>query len=446
MHSAPVSKIVWIVALEMMVAGCGGAAAPPAPRVAVVPASTPPAALAPTIAWPSEHWYFESLSQDGQRALIRRLDGPARGTLQTRVVDVDSGATLAEDTFPELGRLPAATLGRRPSETAELVGMLAAPAFGDDLVRGARLAGQFPFGSWGRLSASPTGSTMAFNAGDWLYLADKGGHVQRRLTSEAAYDPRFTPDGKHLIFRRANGMLDKASAKYELFVVPADGSAPPRVLGGTAGARDRFAIDAEGKAAVAVASQDPHIRTCVLSIAMKPPFAVKNFSAAPPASPLGLSFVPVTVTSTASPGRAILGDTLTRVSAAALAPRTNIGTSSAETSLKDISPMYSTPRPPSWRGEPPPPTATLVTLSGSRQAAGSRRRISATRERMSCGVNGLSTCRFAVDARKSRARALNAPPVMNTIRAACSRFAAATLSYRSTPDMLGIMTSDKMRS
>jgi len=277
MHPAAVSKNVWIAALGMMAAACGGAAASVAPRVGV-PASAPPAVVASAITGPSEHWYFEALSQDGQRALIRRLDGPARGTLQTRIVDVDSGATLAEDTFPELGRLPTATIGRRPSEIADLVGMLAAPAFGDDLVRGARFAGQFPFGSWGRLSASPTGSTMAFNAGDWLYLADRTGHVQRRLTSEAAYDPRFTPDGKHLIFRRANGMLDKASAKYELFVVPADGSAPPRALGGTAGARDRFAVDAEGKAAVAVASQEPHIKTCVLSIAMKPPFAVKRMA------------------------------------------------------------------------------------------------------------------------------------------------------------------------
>ncbi|CAN5922082.1 hypothetical protein BH11MYX4_BH11MYX4_16620 [soil metagenome] len=276
MHSRAVSRIGWLAAFGFVVAGCGGAAGPVAPRVAVLPVAAPAAAAAP-VALP-EHWYFEWLSQDGQRALLRRLDGPARGMLQTRIVDVDSGATLAEDTFPELGRLPTATIGRRPTEMAELVGMLAAPAFGDDLVRGARLAGDFPFGSCGRLSASPGGGAIAFNAGDWLYVADKSGHVQRRLTSEAAYDPRFTPDGKHLLFRRATGSLDKVRAKYELFVVPADGSAPPRLLAGTAGARDRFAIDADGKAAVAIASQEPHIKTCVLSIALKPPFAVKRMA------------------------------------------------------------------------------------------------------------------------------------------------------------------------
>ena len=266
--------------MTFAVGACSGQRVPVAPApVRPVAAAAPvvvPSALAP--AGPPEHWYFEWLSQDGQRALLRRLDGPARGILQTRVVDVDSGATLAEDTFPELGRLPTATIGRRPNEMAELVGMLAAPAFGDDLVRGARMAGDFPFGSCGRLSASPSGGAIAFNAGDWLYVADKSGHVQKRLSAEAAYDPRFTPDGKHLLFRRATGTLDKVRARYELFVVPADLSAPPRVLAGTAGARDRFAVDTEGKVAVAIASQEPHIKTCVLSIALKPPFAVKRLA------------------------------------------------------------------------------------------------------------------------------------------------------------------------
>ena len=267
-----------MLATLFAVGGCS------AQRTAVAPTPVKQALAAPVAvpsqprAGPPEHWYFEWLSQDGQRALLRRLDGPARGMLQTRVVDVDSGATLAEDTFPELGRLPTATVGRRPNEMAELVGMLAAPAFGDDLVRGARMAGEFPFGSCGRLSASPSGGAIAFNAGDWLYVADKSGHVQKRLSVEAAYDPRFTPDGKHLLFRRATGTIDKVRAKYELFVVPADLSAPPRVLAGTAGARDRFAVDAEGKFAVAIASQEPHIKTCVLSIALKPPFAVKRLA------------------------------------------------------------------------------------------------------------------------------------------------------------------------
>lgn len=249
--------------------------------------------IAPQPPRPLEHWYFEWLSQDGKRALLRRLDGDARTTLRTRVVDVDTGATVDEDTFPELARVPfvtvgssvGATIGRRVVEASELEGTLAGPAFNDDLVRGARLASAFPFGSCGRFSAAPSGGAIAFNAGDWLYLADKSGQVRRRLASEAAYDPRFTPDGKHLIFRRATGTVDKR-AKYELFAVRADLAGPAQLLPGTLGARDRFVVSADGKTAVAVASQEPHAKTCVLSIGLKPPFAVKRLACLDGGEPL----------------------------------------------------------------------------------------------------------------------------------------------------------------
>jgi hypothetical protein len=224
------------------------------------------------------HWYFEWLSHDGKRALLRRLDGDARSTLQTRVVEVDTGKVLVDDTFPELGKLPAATIGRRPNEMAELMGRLAAPSFADDLARNAGIAEDFPFGACGRLSRAPQRGAIAFNAGDWLYVADPNGHTQKRLTTQAAYDPRFTPDGNNLLFRRASGTLDKIRAKYELFVVPTDLSAQPRALSGTAGVRDQFAYDSEANAAVVVASQEPQIKTCVLSIGMRGSFAVKKLA------------------------------------------------------------------------------------------------------------------------------------------------------------------------
>ncbi|MDB4947072.1 MAG: hypothetical protein JWP97_6606 [Labilithrix sp.] len=284
MHSArvrgPFSRSLLLAALcTAGGTGCGGAATPGGPVAAplreAAPVVTSEAPVAPP---PSEHWYFEWLSQDGRRALLRRLDAPAYGQLPTRVVDVDTGAVVAEDAFPEIGRLPVATVGTKPNEMIELVGLLAAPALADDLVRNAGLASRFPFGSCGRVSAAPGGGAIAFNVGDWIYVADRGGHVQKRLSSEAAYDARFMPDGKHLLFRRTSGMLGKGHAKYELHVVPADLSAPPRALAGTAGTRDRFAIDAEGKMAVAVASQEPLVKTCVLGIGLKPPFTVKKLA------------------------------------------------------------------------------------------------------------------------------------------------------------------------
>lgn len=289
----PLDRVLLVVSLGATLAvACKGvtpvAAPPRTAQVGITTTTSKLEAVAPRplAPLPPEHWYFEWLSQDGKRALLRRLDGNASTTLQTRVVDVDSGSTVAEETFPELARTPHITAGRDESEFADLDRVFAGAAFGDDLVRGAKLAGAFPFGSCGRFSAAPAGTAIAFNAGDWIYLADKAGHVKKRLTSDAAYDPRFTPDGKFIIFRRISGMIEGARARYELNVVPADLSSAPRLLTGTQGARDRFVVDAQGKSAVAVASQEPYAKTCVLSIALKAPFAVKKLACLEGSEPL----------------------------------------------------------------------------------------------------------------------------------------------------------------
>ena len=280
MHSPPVLRLTAFAFASLALVACAGPRVPAAPKVVHTTAATavvtaPP--LAELEPYPG-HWYFEWLSPDGKRALLRRLDGEARSTLQTRVVDVDTKRVIAEDTFPELGKLPTATIGRRPNEVAELMGRLAAPTLADDLVRNAGIAEDFPFGSCGRLSSSSQGGAIAFNAGDWLYVSDNRGRVDKRLTTQAAYDPRFTPDGRNLLFRRATGTIDKVRAKYELFVVPTDLSSAPRLLAGTAGARDRIGIDAENGVAIVVASQEPQVKTCLLSVGLKTPFAVKKLA------------------------------------------------------------------------------------------------------------------------------------------------------------------------
>ena len=227
------------------------------------------------------HWYFESLSSDGKRALLRELDPAARATFHFRSVDVESGGTLADVDLPELARIPRATIGDAPTELAALEWMLTAGGLSRDIVRGAQTIRAFPFGECGRLAAAPSASAIAFDAGDWLYVADEHGRVQRRVVEEAAYDPRFTPDGKHILFRRASGS-EGVLAKYELFVVPADLSAPPRALAGTEGVRDRFVADPTSQTALAVASQNrgkPGApETCVLSLSLRPPFAVKRLA------------------------------------------------------------------------------------------------------------------------------------------------------------------------
>lgn len=202
--------------------------------------------------------------------------------MQTRVVDVESGAMVEEAPLEELGRLPSQTLGGDAKQTdgitTELDAFLRTPAFSADLLEAAQLAGTFPFGSCSRFSAAGTTGAIAFNAGDWIYVADKTGKVKKRLASEASYDPRFTPDGKHLFFRRVSGKIDKVLAKYELFVVPSDLSAPPRALPGTAGARDRFVVDADNKNALAIASHEPQLKTCAISVGLRPPFLTKKLA------------------------------------------------------------------------------------------------------------------------------------------------------------------------
>lgn len=227
---------------------------------------------------PPGHWYFESLSSDGRRALLRELDPASRATLHMRVVETASGKVVEDVTMPELGRVPATTLGGKATELAELEWMLASPPFARDLEQGARVARAFPFGACGRLAA---GGTIAFDAGDWLYVADEHGRVQRRIADEAAYDPRFSPDGKYLFYRKATGS-DGLFASYELFVAPADLSSPGRVIPGTAGLRDRFYANPDGSTAVGVSSRmigsPPKPETCVVSFGLKPPFAARRMA------------------------------------------------------------------------------------------------------------------------------------------------------------------------
>jgi hypothetical protein len=271
------------------VTACGGhASAPSKPSMTHATAASRTvfvrgqAAVMPSPPPPPERWYFEWLSRDGKRALLRRIDGRALSPMQTRVIDVDSGAMIEEAPLEELGRLPSQTLGGDAKQTdgitTELDAFLRTSAFSADLLEASQLASAFPFGSCSRFSAARKTGAIAFNAGDWIYVADKAGKVKKRLAKDASYDPRFTPDGKHLFFRRVSGKIDKVLAKYELFVVPSDLSAPPRALPGTAGARDRFVLDGDDKNAVAIASHEPQLGTCAISIGLRPPFLTKKLA------------------------------------------------------------------------------------------------------------------------------------------------------------------------
>jgi hypothetical protein len=260
---------------------CGGAKLTP-PVSAPAPAISAPAQTAtpaapepePQVAQNAmERWYFEWLSKDGKRVLLRRLDVGGK-SFHARVVDVDSGKTVDETELDALAKIPFSANRRDANDLVALENLLRSPAFEADLVRSAKLVGAFP--SCGRVAAAPDGSAIAFNAGDWLYVADRSGHVRKALSPDAAYDPRFSPDGRHILFRKFGGRPEGGVSRYELYVVPSDLSAPARRIEGTAGVRDPIVVNPEAQSAIAIVSREPAIKTCVLSVAMKPPFGVKK--------------------------------------------------------------------------------------------------------------------------------------------------------------------------
>ncbi len=290
----PVVAFAVAFSLCAFVTACGGSA--PTRAVVVARPSVPEAAELPSAPpepprLPPERWYLEHLAINGRHALLRRVDATGRSTVQTRIVDLDTGSVLEEVNMPELGKFPGATIGMPAKEVAKLDAMLATPRFADDLMRAGHVAHRFPFGTCGRLAASPNTTSVAFNAGDWVYVADGTGRMKKKLVQAAAYDPAFSPDGKYLFFRHASGAKERAFTKYELFVMPADLSQPPRALAGTAGVRERFAATTDATSAVGITSHEPTIRTCVLGVGLRPPFAVKRLACIDGGEPLVESVV-----------------------------------------------------------------------------------------------------------------------------------------------------------
>ena len=85
---------------------------------------------------------------------------------------------------------------------------------------------------------SPTGRLIAFdsdrgnrNGRSAIYVMDANGRRVRRVTNPARplsdYEPRFSPDGTHLVFARARGTADNAPAA--LFTVRLNGSSLHRL-------------------------------------------------------------------------------------------------------------------------------------------------------------------------------------------------------------------------
>lgn len=249
-------------------------AAPAVPSEAPSAAPTV-AATAVTTATPfvdtGETWFLQGLSNDGKRALLRYDKNHEPEVFRLRVVEVDTNVLVEDTLFVQLSKLP--FQGPGDDQVKSVDALLRTSAFEADLVDAARVIGAFPMGALERFAVAPDGSGMAFNVGDWVYVADGKGKVGRRVADVSTYDPWFTPDAKHLFVWRINGQLDDIGSRYDIFVTPAHGAAPLHMVPRTTEMRVPLVLG-DGPKAITVASHEPKVKTCVLSMDLAPPFKV----------------------------------------------------------------------------------------------------------------------------------------------------------------------------
>ncbi len=239
-----------------------------------LPDPAPPrAARAPQMV--RESWYVQRVSADGTKVLLRETtrDNHGREPLRYRVILADTNTIESDVSLPALAALPIETLldsgGDKPGSKVDLKD----PAISSELVKIAPILAPFALGHGGRIAASPDGTHVAFNGGDWIYTA-RGGVVGTRLAKEASYDPWFTPDGATLLYRRMNGTFDGIEGKYELYATSVDGTAKPRRIEGTAGVWEPFVV--RNDAVRFIATAGPRAKTCVVEVALVAPFKARK--------------------------------------------------------------------------------------------------------------------------------------------------------------------------
>jgi hypothetical protein len=267
----------------LLLASCGDKQ-PDAPALEPAPEPTSRAELAAPPepaprpgrpAAPRESWFVQRISADGKKVLLRDTtrDAQGREPLRYRVILTDANTIESDISLPALAALPVETLldrgGKKPGTTLDLKD----PALASELVEIGPILAPFALGHGGRISASPDGARVAFNAGDWIVTADRG-VIGTRLSKEASYDPWFTPDGKTLIYRRMNGTFDGVEGKYELYATSVDGTAKATRIADTAGAWEPFVATQDAVRFIATAG--PRAKTCVVEVPLVAPFKGKT--------------------------------------------------------------------------------------------------------------------------------------------------------------------------
>src|SRR5215510_7263838 len=76
------------------------------------------------------------------------------------------------------------------------------------------------------------------------------------ITTVRVSDPQISPDGKHVLFTRTTTALDVGRRNPDIWIVPSDGSTPPRQLIGGERSENTPRFTPDGKRIVFISSRD----------------------------------------------------------------------------------------------------------------------------------------------------------------------------------------------
>jgi hypothetical protein len=246
-------------------------------RSALVVAASLACAVADSAPRRSVSWFAENMTSDGAHVLLsEHKELPSQ--LHFHLVEVATNKVEADLDLTGVSALPLETVDD-DGGVHKLEAALDTAEIRADLQTIGPVLARFPLGATNRIAAAPDGKHVAFNVGDWLYVADDG-KVVRRLSAESSYHPWFSPDGKSLLYSRLNGTIDGVEGKYELYATSVDGKRPAHELPATAGIRDGFAFSSPTSVRVVV-SAEPKIHTCVIEVSLVAPYKTTKLACLP---------------------------------------------------------------------------------------------------------------------------------------------------------------------
>ncbi len=235
------------------------------------------------------------VTADGQRALVRLGDiGSRRTPPLFRWVQVSDNRVLEEWREPGLTGVPRESVNDDGShKRADMLrDMNADTAFAADISKHTEALLQLATALEDRFAVSQGSKYVVLNGGDWLYVADRKGKVLSRVSSDASYRPKISPDGKWLAYHRLVGSLDGVVGNYVVFLGAARPGAPSQRVRATRDVGDPIAWDPSSKYVYTRQGAEQPKGGCLVRIDAKPPYAVQKLACAPDCEELHVGFSP----------------------------------------------------------------------------------------------------------------------------------------------------------